>query len=335
VLAPGEENLIKKLTILMLLLSLPDFSFAEDNKKISIAIMEFRANNTKEGFGKACMDMLSERLFASKLFTLMEKSQMDRIARLNGFQEFSTVDPGQIAKLGRVLKVDKMLVGSITYIDSYIIDIKIVDSITGEIEFNVQKKISSIEKLENAIGDMSQSIERHCMGYYNISGKYDIVFEMQYLNPVGIFRNAVNPGIGLQGVLQFNNPFDVPFDIQAAAGFYNFTPGNKSVNYFYMAPLYLSVSYKFSFTRNINFYPSAGAGYFFSRISCDNSKRTSGLYWDDKSLYYNPSIVIRTELDILLYDRWYLVAAPQYNVFFEEDNVGQFASLGLGLKMLF
>ena len=327
--------MIKKLTIIILLFFLSGIVYAEDNKKTSIAIMEFRANNTKEGFGKACMDMLSERLFASKLFTLMEKSQMDRIARQNGFKEFNIVDPVQIAKLGRVLKVDKMLVGSITYIDSYIIDVKIVNSGTGEIEFNKSKKISSIEKLERVIDDIAQSIERHSLGYYNLNGKSDILFEIQYLDPAGIFGNAVNPGIGLQGIIQFNNPFDIPFNIQAAAGFYSFTPGNESMNYFYMVPLYLSASYRFSITRNINFYPSAGAGYFFSSVSCDNSGRTSGLYWDDKRYYYNPCIVIRTELDILLYDRWYLVISPQYNVFFEEDNVGQFASLGLGLKMLF
>lgn len=331
----GEENLIKKLSIIMLLLFLSGIVFAEDKKKISIAIMEFRANNTKEGFGKASMDMLSERLFASKLFILMEKSQMDRIARLNGFKEYNIIDPEQIAKLGRVLKVDKMLIGSITYLDSYIIDVKIVNSATGEIEFNINKKISSIKKLESAIDDISQSIERHCLGYYNLSGKYDLFLEMQYLNPVGILRNVVNPGIGIQGVLQFNHPFEIPFDIQAAAGFYSFASRNESMNYFYMIPAYLSASYKFSFARNINFYPSVGAGYFFSRISCDLSRCTTGLYWDDKSLYYNPGIVIRTELDILLYDRWYIIVSPQYNVLFEEDNAAQFASLGLGLKMLF
>ncbi len=326
---------ILKIKIILLLICISGAVFAEDNKKISIAIMEFRANNTRDGFGKACLDMLSERLFASRLFVLMEKGQMDRIARVNGFQEFNSVDPLQVAKLGRVLKVDKMLTGSITYIDSYIINIKLVNSATGEIEFDIQKKTGSIEKLEKTIDEMAHSIERHCMGYYIPSGRYDVSFEMQYINPVGVLRNAVNSGAGITGIVQFNNPFDLPFNINASAGFYNFTPDTEPMNYFYMVPVLLSLTYKFAVSRNINFYPSAGGGYFFSRISCDNSITKSGLYWDDNKFYYNPGIVIRAELDILLYDRWFLVFSPQYNIFFDKNDVGQFLSAGLGLKMIF
>ena len=327
--------MIKKLIILQIFLCFTGIAYAEDNKKISIAVMEFRANNTRDSFGKACLDMLSEKLFASKLFTLMEKNQMDRIARLNGFNEFNIIDPLQIAKLGRVLKVDKMLAGSITYLDSYIINVKMLNAVTGEIEFNVTKRISSIGKLEDAIDDIALSIERHSQGYYNLGGKFDISAEMHYLHPLGTFGKAVDPGPGIEGVIELNSPFEIPFDVLVIAGFYSFKPVYESMDYFYMFPLYLTASYKFSIARNIKIIPSAGCGYVFSRISADESEETDTLYWQDKSLYYNPAIVIRAEFDILLIDRWFLVVTPQYNIFFEEDKVGQFASLGLGLKMLF
>ncbi|HNX25290.1 MAG TPA: CsgG/HfaB family protein [Spirochaetota bacterium] len=325
----------KKLITILLFLIISESAYAEDKAKISIAIMEFRANNTKEGFGKACMDILSEELFASELFTLMEKSQMDKIARLNGFKEFNIIDPQQIAKFGKILNVDKMIVGSITYLDTYIIDVKILNAVTGEIEFNVRKKISSIDKLENSLDDIALSIERHCQGYYNLSGNFDISVEMVYLKPFGTFSNAVDPGPGIQAVIAVNPPPVIPFDMQIITGYYNFKPVYESINYFYMFPLYLTAAYKFTLTRNLNFMPSAGFGYIFSKISSDKSEETDSIYWQEKSLYYNPAIVIRTELDILLFDRWYLVFTPQYNVFFEEERVGQFASFGLGLKMLF
>ncbi len=326
---------MKKLISLLLFLSLACAAFAEDNQKISIAIMEFRANNTKEGFGKACMDILSEKLFSSKLFILMEKNQMDKIARLNGFKEFNITEPEQISKLGRVLKVDKMLVGSITYLDSYIIDLKILNAATGEIEFNVTKKISTIEKLDNALDDIALSIERHCIGYYNLSGNFDVSVEADYLIPLSTFGKAVNPGTGVQSIVSFNSPFEMPFNVQLITGFYSFMPVHEAMNYYYMVPLHLVASYKLAITRNINFYPSAGVGYVFSIISIDKSKSNDSLYWSEKSLYYNPALVLRSEFDILLLDRWYLIVTPQYNIFFEEDRVGQFASLGLGLKMLF
>ncbi len=206
--------MVKKLIIIIMLLSTANMAYAEKPAKTSIAIMEFRANNTKEAFGKACMDMLSEKLFASDLFTLMEKNQMDRIARQNGFKEFSTADTVQVAKLGKQLKVDKMLAGSITYLDSYIIDVKILNASTGEIEFNAREKISSINKLESALDDIALSIERHCQGYYELSGNFDISIEMVYLNPFGAFRDSVDHGIGIQGALTINSPMDAPFNIQ-------------------------------------------------------------------------------------------------------------------------
>lgn len=327
--------MVKKLIPIFLFLTLADMAYAEQSGKMSIAIMEFRANNTKEAFGKACMDILSEKLFASELFTLMEKNQMDRIARQNGFKEFNTADPEQVAKLGKKLNVDKMLAGSITYLDTYIIDVKILNAATGEIEFDVKKKISSINKLENSLDDIALSIERHCQGYYELSGNFDISVEALYLNPFGTFSDSVNPGTGVQGVLTVNSPAEIPLDIQFVTGYYSFDPVYESMNYFYMFPVFLSASYNFKLTRNLSFLPSAGFGYIFSKVSSDNSDDTDRLYWQKKNLFYNPVVVIRAELDILLFDRWYLVFTPQYNVFFEEERVGQFASLGLGLKMLF
>lgn len=327
--------MVKKLITMFLFLTLANNAYAEESGKITIAIMEFRANNTKEAFGKACMDILSEKLFASELFTLMEKNQMDRIARQNGFNEFNTADPEQVARLGKKLNVDKMLAGSITYLDSYIIDVKILNAATGEIEFNVKKKISSINKLESSLDDIALAIERHCQGYYELSGNFDISIESVYLNPFGTFSDAVNPGIGVQGVLAVNSPAGIPPDIQIMAGYYSFNPKYESMNYFYMFPVFLSLSYNFKLTRNLCFLPSAGFGYFFSKVSADQSDDTDRLYWQEKSLFYNPAVTIRAEVDILLFDRWYLVFTPQYNVFFEEERVGQFASFGLGLKMLF
>jgi len=327
--------LTKKLFTLFMIFLLSGITYADENKKISMAIMEFRANNTNEGYGKACMDMLSEKLFASERFILMEKNQMDRIARLNGFNEFNTADPLQIAKLGKKLNVDKMLVGSITYLGIYIIDVKVLNATSGEIEFNTKKKISSIEKLEGAIEDAALSVERHCLGYYRLTGSFDVTVEMHYLFPFGVFGRGLDPGPGTEGVVEFNSPFDLPFNLQFITGFYSFKPVNVLMNYFYMFPVYLTFSKKFNISRNINIIPSAGGGYVFSKISSGKSNGAEGIYWENRKLYYNPAILIRTEIDILLYDRWYLAVAPEYTVFFEEDRVGQFASLGLGLKMLF
>lgn len=326
--------MIKQAIIPLIILYLSGYADAEGTKKTSIAIMEFRANNTKEAYGKACVDILSEKLFATNHFTLMEKSQMDRIARQSGFREYDISEPEQVARLGRVLNVDKLIVGSITYLDSFIINVTVLNSSTGEIELNVKRKISRIKNLDDALEEIALAIERHYLGYDSLSGSFDIAVEGDYLLPYGVLGNLVNRGAGILAVLLLNKPFDNPVSIQGITGYYKMCPADASLDYFYMFPFYLCAAYKFNPAGNLAFIPSAGAGYIFTKLSGDGSA-DADKYRDDKQIYYNPALLIRVELDILLYDRWYLVITPQYNLFFEKERAGQFMSIGLGFKMLF
>lgn len=341
---PGR-HLKRILTILLIFIIHSTMAHAEETKKISIAIMEFRANNTEESYGKASMDMLSQKLYATDLFTVMEKSQLDRIAMLNGFKEFNMIDPEQIARMGKVLNVDKLIVGSISYIDSFIINVKVFNSITGEVEYDVVQKIFSIENLEKAIEEISFAIERHYLGYKELTGDFDLTIEMLYLYPFDLLGQVVDTGNGIQASFQFNSIFKKPsINLLLITGFYSFTPfidysdftlSQNSDDYFYMFPLYTCFSHKYIITRNISIIPSAGIGYIFSKIYSEYDPHSESLYWDRNRIYHNPSILLRTELDVYLHDRWYIVFTPQYSVFFEKDRAGQFLSIGIGLKMLF
>lgn len=316
--------------LLILFLTIPLFA---EEKKISIAVMDFRANNTDQGLGSACADMLAERLFSSKLFVLMEKSQMDRIARQNGFYEFDSTDPAQIRRLGKILKVEKLLSGSITYLDAYIINVKVFNAFTGEIDFTAEKRIGSVEKIDDIIADISLEVERHYLGYYNISGNFDISAEFIYNMPVGVMGDVVSRGLGGQAVITVNSPLDFSADIQAVCGYYDFTPACDGVKSYRVAPLFICCAYKFSLARNINFIPAAGPGYLFTYLSADTDG--TGLYDYSSKFHYNPSLMARGEFDIFLADRWYITAAPQYTVFFVPGDTGQYLSLALGVRMLF
>lgn len=329
-------RIIRKLLTITALLCLSGIANAGDGEKIAIAIMEFRANDTKESVSLACADILSEKLFSSKLFTMMEKSQMDKIARAHGYTEFNSVDPEQAAKLGRLLKVEKVIVGSVTFLESYIIKVKSISVTTGEIDIDVTRKIKSLGSLESALADIALYIERHYSGYYHLSGNFDIAAEMIVLLPVGILSREVDIGIGAQGLITLNSPFQMPFNLQFVAGFYTYYPGPKSIKYFNMESIYLCASSRFSLARNIKFCPSVGAGFIFSQISADDRENNAiGTHIYTKHYYYNPCTVIRAELDIFLFDRWNLVFIPQYTAFFELPKVGQILGLGLGVKMLF
>ena len=319
--------------LLIILLLIFSVQLQSQDKKISIAIMDFQANNTDETLGGACADMLAEKLFSSKLFILMEKSQMDKIARRNGFYEFNSTDPVQIKKLGKILNVEKLLSGSITYLDTYIINVKVFDAVTGEIDFTVEERVSSAGKIDDAIAGMALAVERHYLGYYNLSGDFDINAEFLYVMPFGSMADAVGSGIGGQVFVTLNTPFDLLADLQLMTGYYSFTPACDGIEAYNVVPLSINCAWKFSPARNIRFIPALGAGYIFTLLSSDTDG--TGLYDYSKKFHYNPAVTARAEFDIFLADRWYVTVTPQYALFFVPGDFGQFAALGLGLRMLF
>lgn len=323
----------QKLFILLFLVVFFNVLAVAQDKKISIAIVDFRANNTDESLGGACADMLAEKLFSSKLFILMEKSQMDKIARQNGYYEFNSTDPEQIKKLGKVLKVEKLIAGSITYLDTYIINVKVFDALTGEIDFTVEERVGSAGKIDDAMAGMALAVERHYLGYYNLSGDFDINAEFLYMVPFGTLGDAVESGLGAQLFVTFNTPFDMPADLQLMTGYYTFNPACDEIDSYNVVPLFFNCAYRFSPARNIRFIPALGAGYLFTFLSADTDG--TGIYDYSRKFHYNPSLVARGEFDIFLVDRWYVTVTPQYTLFFVPGDVGQTVSIGLGLRMLF
>lgn len=324
---------MNKRFLLLLLVLIITVSLQAQEKKISIAIMDFRANNTDETLGGACADMIAEKLFSSKLFVLMEKSQMDKIARRNGFYEFNSTDPLQIQKLGKILNVEKLLAGSITFLDTYIINVKVFDALTGEIDFTVEERISSVEKIDDAIAAIALAVERHYLGYYNLSGDFDINAEFLYIIPFGPMGDAVDSGIGGHVFITLNTLFDLPVDLQVMTGYYSFNPACDEIESYSIVPLTINCAYTFSPARNIKFIPALGAGYIFTLLSADTDG--TGLYNYSKKFHYNPAVTARAEFDIFLADRWYVTVTPQYTLFFVPGDLGQFVSFNLGLRMLF
>ncbi len=91
------------------------------------------------------VDLISEAL-AGELqntgaFRVMERSQMDRVLKEQGFQSSGLCDGNECAvEVGKVLGIDRMVVGSIGKIGSmYIINVRMVDVSTGEILASVRR----------------------------------------------------------------------------------------------------------------------------------------------------------------------------------------------------
>ncbi|MCK5599209.1 hypothetical protein KAI78_06260 [bacterium] len=112
-------------------------SFAEEvpKKMISIAIMEFEAPEVPESYSDVIEDMISDELLDTGKYTVIERSALKVIMDEVEFQKTGCVSAECAVEVGKILAVNKMVIGKISLINNmYYIRAKIVDVETSRIE---------------------------------------------------------------------------------------------------------------------------------------------------------------------------------------------------------
>ena len=116
--------------------------------KMKIAVLDFNPGvGVDASMVNGLSDMLINSLFETRKFTIVERNQLDQIIKEQGFQK-SNLSAGQIAKVGKILGVKSVLVGTVNFIATertpeqvttgmitgeYNLDVRIVDAENGEV----------------------------------------------------------------------------------------------------------------------------------------------------------------------------------------------------------
>ena len=134
---------MKKIYLLIMLLMAFAMAATAQNKKMKIAVMDFKAGvgvNANEVEGLS--DMLINTLFETKKFSIVERSQLYEVLKEQNLQGELTVQ--QCVKVGRILGVESVLIGTVNFlaekqtvggstIGEYNVDIRAVDVESGEV----------------------------------------------------------------------------------------------------------------------------------------------------------------------------------------------------------
>ena len=93
-------------------------------QKKRVAVMNFEYGTVSSGvaavfgtnvdIGKGIADMLVEKLVQGGQYTVIERKALDKVLAEQNFSNSDRADPSSAAKLGRVLGVDAIVIGSIT-----------------------------------------------------------------------------------------------------------------------------------------------------------------------------------------------------------------------------
>ena len=133
---------MKKYFLITLLLMAFAMVATAQNKKMKIAVMDFKAGvgvNANEVVGLS--DMLINTLFETKKFDIVERSQLYEVFKEQNLQGDLTVQ--QCVQVGRILGVKSILIGTVNFLAEH----KNIDgSMTGE--YNVDVRVVDVESGE-------------------------------------------------------------------------------------------------------------------------------------------------------------------------------------------
>lgn len=305
--------------------------------RYTIAVSGFEANNCKSSLAKAASEILAGKVFGVDFFILLERSQMDLIMKEKGIQGERFTNPDDAARLGKMLSVQKMVVGSLSRLGkSYRLEVRVVNVENGRVDISLSERVADEGSLEKAASAIAVNIERFYRGFDVVTGEYDLSIAASVVHSFGSL--AKGTGFGFGGRLKFywNRPFGWPVPFIFSTGFYAFTPLRlKTIDYFYMFPIEVHLGYKVNLTKNIGMLPWMGGGYLLMVIRYDPVMRIVSLSDYKNGFYYNPVLTAGIEFTVFLHDRVVLLVNPTYHLFFETRKIGHFAGGEFGAKILF
>jgi hypothetical protein len=123
--------------------------------KLNIAVAELTPQNMSAGDAAVVSDMIRSELVKKGTFNVIEKANMDKIMAEQAFQQTGCTDAECAVKLGKMLNVQRMVVGSFgKLMDAYFLNIRLIDVETGKTSFGDTAKMSSSSEVEKAVRDV-------------------------------------------------------------------------------------------------------------------------------------------------------------------------------------
>jgi len=138
----------------------------ETRKQTSLsyaAVMRFESASLDSGASMVITDIFTNQILADGKYRVMERSQVNKILKEQGFQASGACNSTDCAvEIGKLLSIDKLFIGSIGKLgQTWFINIRVVDVRTGEILSNLSNKVTGkVDNLSSAAIQMADEFSR-------------------------------------------------------------------------------------------------------------------------------------------------------------------------------
>ncbi|MFH1824167.1 MAG: PorV/PorQ family protein [Candidatus Firestonebacteria bacterium] len=130
-------------------------------KKIAVAVIDLVANDVSKSQTSIISDLLRTSLSNSKDLLVLERANMHEILKEQAFQKTGCTEVECAVEIGKLLNVEKMIVGSVSKLaDKFYINIRVVDVETGVSLFGETEEVLSESKLYSATMNLSLKIKK-------------------------------------------------------------------------------------------------------------------------------------------------------------------------------
>ncbi|OGS33504.1 MAG: hypothetical protein A2293_08265 [Elusimicrobia bacterium RIFOXYB2_FULL_49_7] len=125
----------------------------------TVAVAEFTGKNVSQADASIVSDFLRTEMVNSNAFKLVEKANMDKLLAEAAFQQSGCSVADCAVKMGKILNVKFMLVGSLSkLLDTYYITVNVVSVETGEIMRSYSREAASARELRDGCKQLAIQI---------------------------------------------------------------------------------------------------------------------------------------------------------------------------------
>lgn len=154
-----------KLVQSIVVISIICFSLtAYAGRKKRVAVLHFKPNKVTANIASAVRDLCEVYLFKTRAFDVIERNQVDLILKEQGFAASGCVDTSCAVKIGKMLSVDMVVIGSIMRLDDFMVTMRFIDVEKSTMLFAENKSGKKEKDLAGLVKVLSKKAALHFTG---------------------------------------------------------------------------------------------------------------------------------------------------------------------------
>lgn len=129
--------------------------------RLSIAVLPFEAKGEAQGLGEGASEKLITQLVNLRRFKVIERSQIEKVIKEQDFQLTDVADVSTVAKVGKIIGADVIVLGSITVVTGFAkVNARVIDVETAEtiVAREKESQATDLASIEQKVGELAVMI---------------------------------------------------------------------------------------------------------------------------------------------------------------------------------